>query len=97
MQIDALVQSEGPIENLLQKVSFFQKLEKKQTEDDSNYKRILSTAIITARNAQVHERVVATLKSQNVEADDVSFDDQIIHLDHLNIPAVHIPFEIANK
>lgn len=73
------------------------KLEKKRAEDDSNYKRILSTAIITARNGQVHERVVATLKSQNVEADDVSFDDQTIHLEHLNIPAVHIPFGIANK
>ena len=27
----------------------------------------------------------------------IFFDDQMIHLDHLNIPAVHIPFGIANK
>jgi len=107
----------GPIGSLLQKISFFQKLESKQLEKDSNYKRILSTAIITARNAPAHERVVTTLKSLNIEVDDVFFlggidkarilnilkphiffDDQMIHLDHLeNIPAVHIPFGIANK
>lgn len=28
----------------------------------------------------------------------IFFDDQMVHLDHLeNIPAVHIPFGIANK
>lgn len=115
-QLAASPLSEGPIGNLLQKISFFQKLEKKKAEDDNTYKRILNTAIITARNAPAHERVVTTLKSLNVEVDDVFFlggiekariinilkphiffDDQMIHLDHLNIPAVHIPFGIANK
>ena len=106
----------GPIGLLLQKISFFQKLEQKQVEKDPNYKKILSTAIITARNAPAHERVVTTLKNLNIEVDDVFFlggidksrvlnilkphiffDDQMIHLDHLeNIPAVHIPFGIAN-
>ncbi len=109
--------SEGPIGNLLQKISFFQKLEKKKAEDDGTYKRILSTAIITARNAPAHERVVTTLKSIDVEVDDVFFlggieksrvlnilnphiffDDQKVHLNNLDkIPAVHIPFGIANK
>lgn len=44
----------SPIDPLLQKISFFQKLEKN--------------------------------------------DDQMVHLEHIdNIPAVHIPFGIANK
>lgn len=106
----------GPIGALLQKISFFQKLERQQLEKDTNYKRILSTAIITARSAPAHERVVTTLKSLNIEVDEVFFlggigkarilnilkphiffDDQMIHLTDLeNVPAVHIPFGIAN-
>ena len=107
----------GPIGSLLQKISFFQRLENKRLEVDPNYKRILSTAIITARNAPAHERVVTNLKCLNIEVDDVFFlggidksrilnilkphiffDDQMTHLEHLeNIPAVHIPFGIANN
>ena len=91
--------------------------ENKQAENDKLYKKILSTAIITARNAPAHERMVTTLKNLNIEVDDVFFlggidksrilnilkphiffDDQMVHLDHLeNIPAVHIPFGIANN
>ena len=109
--------SGGPIGNLLQKISFFQKLEKKKSETDTNYKRILSTAIVTARNAPAHERVITTLNSLDIEVDDVFFlggidksrvlnilnphiffDDQKVHLSNLDkIPAVHIPFGIANK
>ena len=104
-------------EHYCKKISFFQRLENAQVDKNPNYKKILSTAIITARNAPAHERVVTTLKSLNIEVDDVFFlggidktrilnilkphiffDDQMIHLDHLeDIPAVHIPFGIANK
>ena len=107
----------GPIGPLLQRISFFQKLEKKKAENDNSYRRILKTAIVTARNAPAHERVVSSLKSWGVEVDDafflggiekarvlkilkphIFFDDQMTHLEHIdNIPAVHIPFGIANK
>ena len=107
----------GPIGGLLQKISFFQELEKKKQETDKTYKRILKTSIVTARNAPAHERVVASLKEWGVEVDDafflggidkarildimkphIFFDDQMVHLEHIdNIPAVHIPFGIANK
>ena len=107
----------GPIGPLLQKISFFQKLEKKKTEGDKSYKRILKTAIVTARNSPAHERVVSSLKAWGVEVDEafflggieksrilnimqphIFFDDQMTHLEHIdNIPAVHIPFGIANK
>lgn len=107
----------GPIGPLLQKISFFQKLEKRKIETDASYQRILKTSIVTARNAPVHERVVASLKDWGVEVDDafflggidksrilnimkphIFFDDQMTHLKHIdNVPAVHIPFGIANK
>lgn len=109
--------SQGPIGALLQKISYFQKLEKKKFEKDNTYKRILNTAIVTARNAPAHERVITTLKNWDVEVDEafflggidkarvlnimkphIFFDDQIVHLHHIDkIPAVHIPFGIANR
>ena len=84
---------------------------------EPDYKPILKTAIVTARNAPAHERVVTTLKEWNIDVDQVFFlggiekarilnilkphiffDDQMTHLEHLvDIPAVHIPFGIANK
>ena len=107
----------GPIGPLLQKISVFQKLEKRKAEKDASYQRILKTAIVTARNAPAHERVVASLKEWGVEVDDafflggidksrilnvmkphIFFDDQMTHLEHIdNVPAVHIPFGIANN
>ena len=74
-------------------------------------------AIVTARNAPAHERVLTTLKDWKIEVDQIFFlggmdksrilkimkphiffDDQMIHLENLdNIPAVHIPFGIANQ
>lgn len=109
--------STGPIANLLERISSFQRLEREKAKRDTAYRRILKTSIITARNAPAHERVVTTLLNQNIEVDEVFFmggidkssilnilkphiffDDQRVHLDHLNgIPAVHIPFGVANQ
>ncbi len=108
--------SEGPLGELLKKVSAFQKLERYKQLKEVDYQPILKTAIITARNAPAHERVVTTLKEWNIDVDQVFFlggiekarilntlkphiffDDQMTHLEHLvDIPAVHIPFGIAN-
>ncbi len=107
----------GPLGELLKKISNFQKLEKLKKLKEPEYNPILKTAIITARNAPAHERVVTTLKEWNIDVDQVFFlggiekarilnilkphiffDDQMTHLEHLvDIPAVHIPFGIANK
>ena len=78
---------------------------------------MLQTAIVTARNAPAHERVLTTLKAWKIDVDQIFFlggmeksrilkvmkphiffDDQRIHLEDLgNIPAVHIPFGVANN
>jgi len=109
--------AEGPLGDLLRKVAFFQKKERKKSQIDSTYEPILKTSIVTARNAPAHERVVTTLKEWDIDVDQVFFlggiekarildilkphmffDDQMLHLEHLvDIPAVHIPFGIANK
>lgn len=106
----------GPVGVLLQKISAFQQLEKQRAATDASYQRILKTAIVTARSAPAHQRVIASLKAWGVEVDDafflggiekarilnimkphIFFDDQMTHFEGIeNVPAVHIPFGIAN-
>lgn len=109
--------SGGPLEPLLKSIATFQKMEREKAEVDSSYTPILQTAIVTARNAPAHERVLTTLKAWDIEVDQmfflggveksrilnimkphIFFDDQKVHFENLeNIPAVHIPFGVANN
>lgn len=63
----------GPLADLFKKLSFLQKLEDREVERDKKYKRILRTAIITARNAPSHERVITTLENWGVSANEMFF------------------------
>lgn len=63
----------GPLADLFKKLSFMQKLEDRCLKDNPEYKKILRIAIITARNAPAHERVVTTLKDWGVSADESFF------------------------
>lgn len=63
----------GPLAGLFQKLASMQRLEEKAQQRDPAYKKILRIAIITARNAPSHERVVTTLKSWGVAADETFF------------------------
>ena len=61
----------GPLADFFKKLAFFQRLEIKNREKDKDYKRILKTSIITARNAPAHERAINTLNSWGVEVDEM--------------------------
>lgn len=107
----------GPVIELLKKISMFQRLEKKRMAEDNTYTPIIKTAIVTARNAPAHERMINTLNHWDIDIDEafflggidksrilnvmkphIFFDDQLVHLEQLDkVPAVHIPFGIANK
>ena len=63
----------GPLADLFTKLSFLQKLEEREFERDRSYKRILTTAIVTARNAPAHERVITTLEEWGVSANEMFF------------------------
>lgn len=63
----------GLMHPFFQKISFFQKLENRRLKDDPSYKKVLRTAIITARNAPSHERAINTLESWDVDVDDMFF------------------------
>ncbi|WP_444933050.1 5'-nucleotidase [Microbulbifer sp. JTAC008] len=69
----AIPHQPGPLADLFKKLSSLQELEDKEVERDRNYKRILRTAIVTARNAPAHERVITTLEDWGVSANEMFF------------------------
>jgi len=50
-----------------------QRLEKAKTEGNPEYKPRVRIAIVTARNAPAHERVVTSLRKWGIEVDQVFF------------------------
>ena len=83
----------GPIANLLKRISSFQELERTKQQEDPQYRRLLKTAIVTARNAPAHERVVFTLQSLEIEVDEVFFMGGVEKARLLNILKPHIFFD----
>lgn len=63
----------GPLSDLFRKLSIFQKLERERALRDKEYKQILRTAIVTARGAPAHERVVTTLREWGISPDETFF------------------------
>ncbi|WP_372958054.1 5'-nucleotidase [Marinobacter sp.] len=65
--------SPGPLADLFRKLSVLQQLEDEASNADPDYQRILRTAIVTARSAPAHERVITTLEHWGVDANEVFF------------------------
>jgi 5'-nucleotidase len=63
----------GPLADLFQKLALMQRLEERAQRRNPGYQKILRIAIITARNAPSHERVVTTLKSWGVSPNETFF------------------------
>lgn len=63
----------GPLADLFRKISHLQRLEDQTVQADPDYQRVLRTAIVTARNAPSHERVITTLEHWGVNANEVFF------------------------
>jgi 5'-nucleotidase len=63
----------GPLADMFRKLALMQRLEERAQRRDPGYRKIVRIAIITARSAPAHERVVTTLKSWGVSADETFF------------------------
>ncbi len=63
----------GPLAEMFRKLAMLQQLEHDAQQVDPDYRRIVRIAIITARSAPAHERVVTTLGSWGVSADETFF------------------------
>ncbi|MBN8568803.1 MAG: 5'-nucleotidase [Ignavibacteria bacterium] len=61
----------GPLAEFFKKLSYFQKMESKKEQTNTGYKKLLRTAIITARNAPSHTRAVNTLKEWGITVDEL--------------------------
>jgi 5'-nucleotidase len=61
----------GPLADFFRKLSFFQQLESKKELEIKDYKKIVKTAIVTARNAPSHERAIKTLQDWGVTVDEM--------------------------
>ena len=60
----------GPLAPLFRKLAMLQQLEARAEADDPNYQPMLRTAIVTARGAPTHNRLVTTMKSWGVSANE---------------------------
>jgi 5'-nucleotidase len=83
----------GPLMPLLVKISEFQKLERQKAQNMSEYTQMLRIAIITARNAPSHERLVKTLSDAGIETDELFLLGGIEKKRVLDVLKPHIFFD----
>lgn len=63
----------GPLCDLFRKLGNFRQLEDEREEKAPAYRRVLKTAIVTARSVPAHKRVVTTLRNWNITVDETHF------------------------
>lgn len=83
----------GPLADLFKKLSYLQALEDREQEKDRHYQRIIRTAIVTARSAPTHERVITTLEDWGVSAHETFFLGGMKKQRILSILRPHIYFD----
>lgn len=83
----------GPLGDLFRKLSLLQALELEKTKANPSYQRILRIAIVTARSAPSHDRVVTTLLNWGVMPDETFFLGGIDKRRVLEIMKPHIFFD----
>lgn len=83
----------GPLADFFKKISDFQKVETKKQNRDKNYRKILRTSIVTARNAPSHERAINTLNEWGVNVDDMFLMGGVDKSRVLNVLKPHIFFD----
>jgi 5'-nucleotidase len=82
----------GPMMKLFQGLSNLQMLEKADKKSNSN-EQSLRVAIVTARNAPAHERLITTLEKYNIETDELFLTGGIEKTKFLDILKPHIFFD----
>lgn len=63
----------GPLSRFFRELSRIQSAERTKAQADPTYSPRVRTAIVTARNAPAHKRVVTTLREWGIEVDEVFF------------------------
>jgi len=72
-ELAAVPHNPGPLKVFLERIAHIQGLEQARAERDAAYRPRLRVAIVTARNAPAHERVINTMRSWNIMVNDAFF------------------------
>jgi 5'-nucleotidase len=83
----------GPLFPFFAKLAELHERETEKKEKDRNYKRRLRIAIVTARNAPAHERVVRSLRAWGINVDEAFFLGGIDKARVLEVYRPHIFFD----
>lgn len=83
----------GPLMPLLKRISQFQKLERQKAQIDENYTQMVRIAIVTARNAPAHERLINTLAALEIDTDELFLTGGIEKKNILDVLKPHIFFD----
>jgi ABC-type dipeptide/oligopeptide/nickel transport system ATPase component len=62
--------SQGPLADLFRKLAYLRELEDQEIQKNPQYERVVRLAIVTARSAPAHARLVTTLKNWGVSVDE---------------------------
>lgn len=84
---------EGRLSDFLQGINRIQDIEEAIEAEDPEYNRRVHVAIVTARNAPSHERVVRTLQSRGIRVNDAFFLGGIDKAKILRVHKPHIFFD----
>lgn len=83
----------GPLYRFFSEMAKIQRREKSRKAENSSYKPRVRIAIVTARNAPAHERVVTSLRNWGIEVDEVFFLGGIEKSKVLEVFRPHIFFD----
>ena len=83
----------GPLAGFLRKLRAIQELESRRVDEDSSYLRKLRVAIVTARNAPAHERVIMTMRNWGVGVNEAYFLGGVEKRRVLEVMKPHIFFD----
>jgi 5'-nucleotidase len=83
----------GPLMPLLKRVSNLQKLERELHNKANSPSKAIRVAILTARNAPAHERLITTLEAYGIETDELFLTGGIEKKNFLEVLKPHIFFD----
>ena len=83
----------GPLQQFLARIARIQQLEQARAEHDADYRPRLRLAIVTARSAPAHERVIKTMRSWDLMVNDAFFLGGVEKRRVLEVWAPHIFFD----
>jgi 5'-nucleotidase len=83
----------GPLQRFFGEISKLQQKDRARRENDSGYQPRLRVAIVTARNAPAHTRVITTLRDWGIQVDEAFFLGGIDKAEILRVFRPHIFFD----